>query len=148
MLPVILLPPLEATWFIQVAWPAISFLLYIMPSTYLDGRLALVLPAAAIGKRFNPIKSWKITSGNSKAVFLALLIPILITQIIDLLLFDLLLFNLLPNIDLLIVTLLRGLLYYPLIAVGVVIITIAYRELALAVEGDMTKGGLGQKHND
>ena len=43
---------------------------------------------------------------------------------------------LLPDINVFIRAFLRDLLYFPLVAVGVVIITIAYRELVQSAEGD------------
>ena len=62
---------------------------------------------------------------------MALLIPILITRLIDYLLFDLIF-----DTESLIVNFLRGLLFYPLVAVGIVIITIAYRELVAPPDGE------------
>jgi len=105
----------------------------VMASIYFDGRFGLVLPATAVGNRLNPIKSWRFTTGNGWSIFGALMIPVLATRLIDYLLFDLLL-----DTASLIVSFFRGLLFYPLIAVGIVVITIAYRELAIPADGEKT----------
>ncbi len=113
------------------AWLWIVLLIAAVPATYLDGRLGLVLPAAAVGNRFDPIRSWRSTAANGRAIFLALLILLLATRVIGRLLS-----YLLSGIDVFIRAFLQDLLYFPLIAVGVVIITIAYRELVLSIEVD------------
>ena len=112
-------------------WMSTVLLIAAVPATYLNGRLGLVLPAAAVGNRFNPIRSWRSTAANGRAIFLALLILLLATKIIGRLLS-----YLLPDINVFIRAFLRDLLYFPLVAVGVVIITIAYRELVQSAEGD------------
>ncbi len=129
VLPLNLLPMDDKLWFLTWAWPVGVLLVCLVPATYIDGRLGLVLPATAIGKRLNPLKSWKATTRNSGAIFLALLVPTLVVEVIDFLLFGLLI-----RTDSLVLTFLRGLLYYPLFAVGIVIITIAYRQLVLSRE--------------
>ena len=93
--------------------------------TYFDGRFGLVLPATAIGMPSSLRKSWSLTAGNSWAIFAALLIPILAMWVIDITIFDTLQEDAAPLADVI-----QGLLLYPLVLMGIVIITIAYRKLA------------------
>ena len=128
-----LLPFSALMWLLEWSPLPISFFACVLASTYIDGRFGLMLPATAVGNRFSPLKSWRFTAGNGCSIFVALMIPILVTKLIDYLLFDLLF-----DTASLIVNFLRGLLLYPLVAVGVVVITIAYRELVLSANGDAT----------
>lgn len=118
------LPFWALEWLVMSSPFSITFYTCVLASTYIDGRFGLVLPATAVGNPMNPLRSWRFTAGNGRSIFVALMIPILLTELIDYLLFDLLL-----DTESMIVIFLRGLLYYPLIAVGVVVITIAYRDL-------------------
>lgn len=92
--------------------------------TYFDGRFGLVLPATAIGMRSSLRKSWRLTAGNSWAIFAALLIPIFAMWVIDITIFDTLQEDAVPLADVI-----QGLLLYPLVVMGIVIVTIAYRKL-------------------
>ena len=135
-LPIYFLIPQLPNWALD--WLAespisISFYTCILASTYIDGRLGMVLPATAIGNSMRPLRSWRSTAGNGWSIFVALMIPILTTELIDYLLFDLLL-----DIESVIVNTLTGLIYYPLIAIGVVVITIAYRDLVLLPNEEVT----------
>ncbi len=121
------LPDWAFEWLVISSPFSISFYTCVLASTYIDGRFGLVLPATAVGRRMNPLRSWQFTAGNGWSIFVALMIPILLTDLIDYLIFDLLLSN-----ESMIVSVVRSLLYYPLIAVGVVVITIAYRDLVLS----------------
>jgi hypothetical protein len=127
------LPFWALDWLIEWLPFSISFYACVLVSTYIDGRFGLIMPATAIGNRLNPLRSWRFTAGNGWSIFVALSIPILITEAIDYLLFDLLL-----DTDSMAVNFLRGLLYYPLVAIGVVVITIAYRDLVLRRDRDAT----------
>ena len=128
-----LLPFWALEWFLEWSPLSISFFACVLASTYIDGRFGLVLPATAVGNRMNPLSSWRFTAGNGWSIFVALLIPILITRLIDYVLF-----NLLFDTSSLIVNFFRGLLYFPLIAVGVIVITIAYRKLVPSTGSEVT----------
>ncbi len=125
------LPYWALEWLLESSPFSISFYTCVLASTYIDGRFGLVLPATAIGNPMNPLRSWRNTAGNGWSIFIALIILILITDFLDYLLFDLLL-----DTESMVVNFLGGLLYYPLIAMGVVVITIAYRELVLAPDAE------------
>jgi len=125
------LPYWALEWLLESSPFSLSFYTCVLASTYVDGRFGLVLPATAVGNPTNPLRSWRFTAGNGWSIFIALIVPILITDLVDYLLFDLLL-----DTDSMVVNFLGGILYYPLIAWGVVVITIAYRELALATDGE------------
>ena len=135
VLPASVLESTDLIWFLEWVWPTTAFLICLIPTTYIDGRFGLVLPATAVGNQMNPIRSWKATRGNGGAIFLALLIPILVIDLIDYLVF-----GLFVDSDALFVTFVRGLLYYPLIAIGIVIITVAYRESAMPGQDDVKSG--------
>lgn len=121
------LPFWALEWLVMSSPFSISFYTCVLASTYINGRFGLVLPATAVGRPMNPLRSWRFTAGNGWPIFVALMIPILLTDLIDYLVFDLFL-----NTQSTIVSVVRSLLYYPLIAVGVVVITIAYKDLVLS----------------
>jgi hypothetical protein len=127
------LPFWALEWLVMSSPFSISFYTCVLASTYIDGRFGLVLPATAIGRSMNPLKSWRFTAGSGWSIFVALMVPILLTDLIDYLVFDLLLSS-----QLMIVSVVRSLLYYPLIAVGVVVITIAYRDLVVSPNDEST----------
>jgi hypothetical protein len=127
------LPFWALEWLVESSPFSISFYTCVMASTYIDGRFGLVLPATAVGNRSNPFQSWRYTAGNGWPLFVALMIPILVTELIGYLLFDLLL-----DTESLIVGTLAGVLYYPVIAIGIAVITVAYRELMLPPDNDTT----------
>lgn len=113
---------------------SISFYICVLASTYVDGRFGLILPATAVGRPTSPLRSWRFTAGNGWSIFVALLIPILLTDVVDFIVFDWLL-----KTESMILDILSSLIYYPLIAVGVVVITIAYRVLELAQNSESTE---------
>lgn len=125
------LPYWALEWLLESSPFSIPFYTCVLVSTYFDGRLGIVLPATAVGNPMNPLRSWRFTAGNGWSIFVALIFPVLITEVIDHLLFDLLL-----DTESMVVNFLSELLYYPLIAIGVVVITVAYRELVLAPEAE------------
>ena len=100
---------------------------------YFDGRLGLVLPATAIGDRMRLGDAWRRTKPVGWAIFFALIIPIVITEIADYLLFEQLL-----NSNSLFIYFIRTILFYPLIAIGVAVLTVAYRDIAAATNPDHT----------
>lgn len=97
--------------------------LALLPSTYFDGRLGLVLPATAIGSRMKLSESWRATSGVGWAIFFALLIPIAIIEAVEFIIFR----RLIDSASLT-VYFLETILLYPLIAIGVAVLTIVYRD--------------------
>jgi hypothetical protein len=104
----------------------------VLVSTFIDGRLSLVLPATAIGRTMRLGKSWQLTADHRSSIFLALLVPILAAE-----LFDYVVFDLWFSSSSLAVGFIRSLLIYPLIAVGVVVITLAYRDLEMLKEDEV-----------
>ena len=127
------LPDWAFDWLVLHSPFSISLFMCVMATTYIDGRFGLILPATAIGKPTSPLRSWRFTAGNGWPIFIALMIPILITDFIDYILFYLLL-----DAESMILGIVRSLIYYPLIAVGVVVITIAYKELELTPNDEST----------
>jgi hypothetical protein len=77
-------------------------------------------------------KSWQLTADHRSSIFLALLVPILAAE-----LFDYVVFDLWFSSSSLAVGFIRSLLIYPLIAVGVVVITLAYRDLEMLKEDEV-----------
>ena len=113
----------------------IAMYLGLLLTAYIDGRIGLVLPATAVGDRLNLTRSWRITAENGWSIFFALVIPALLIQLIEFVLFRLVL-----NLSSVVGAVASDLLLYPLIAVGVVVLTIAYRDLVV-VPGDATPEG-------
>lgn len=97
-------------------------------STYFDGRLGLVLPATAVGDRMSLGESWHTTKPVGWAIFFALVIPIAITDLAEYLLFSQLITS-----KSLVTYFFRNILFYPLIAIGVAIVTVVYRDLGKEV---------------
>ncbi len=118
------LPYETLVWLFEWSPFSITFYTCVLASTYIDGRLGLVFPATAVGEKFNLFRSWRYTAGNGGSIFVALMIPILLIRFLDYVIFDLLF-----DVQSALFGALVGLLYYPLIAIGVGIITIAYRDL-------------------
>lgn len=98
-------------------------LLGTMMSTYFEGRLGLVFPATAVGKRIGLGDSWRWTRGIDWAIFFALMIPIAITQAASFVLFEHLITS-----GSAITFFLQQVLFYPLIAISVAVLTIVYKD--------------------
>ncbi len=128
------LPDSAFEWLIYSSPFSASFYTCVLASTYIDGRFGLVLPATAVGRPTSPLRSWRFTAGNGWPIFVALMIPILLTDLIDYILFVQLI-----DAKSTILDIVRSLIYYPLIAVGVVVITIAYRNFELSQDEELTR---------
>lgn len=129
--------PIWATlWFLPswaLDWPLTSIAMFAtaLLTAFVDGRFSLVLPATAIGRQMALLTSWRISAGNSWSIFIALAIPIIAMRVIDYILFDSLFRS-----NQIVLDVLGWILFYPLIAVGVVIITLVYRTLVLHTEDE------------
>ncbi len=125
-IPTVAIPIILREFDITGLLTSVSTYVGLLLAVYIDGRVGLVLPATAIGRRLRLRQSWQATGPVGWSIFLALVIPAAITEAIDYVLFV----ELFPSSSLA-VSFVRGLLYYPLIAIGVAVLTIAYRDLFL-----------------
>lgn len=133
---IVTFPIWTTLWFLPswaFDWPLTSITMFAsaLVSAFVDGRFSLVLPATAIGRQMALLNSWRISAGNSWSIFIALAIPIIAMWLIDYILFDFLFTS-----NQIILDVLGWILFYPIVAVGVVIITLVYRTLVLHTEDE------------
>jgi hypothetical protein len=131
-IPIFFAVRLASSWAFDGYLASLPYYACVLVSTFIDARLSLILPATAIGRTMSLGKSWKLTADHISSIFNALLAPILATQ-----LFDYLVFDLWFSSSSLAVGFIRSLFIYPLIAVAVVIITLAYRNLEMVKEDEI-----------
>lgn len=127
-------------WFLVIVFPIDAFewgLLTLISyaamivGAYADGRFSLVLPATAIGHHLTLSSSWKLTKGRGWRIATALLIPVLTLHLIEYIVFAVLELSTSR-----IASYIWGVLTFPLVAVEVAIISVAYKWLADSEKGN------------
>ena len=107
----------------NVYW--IGTILSYMVVAYFEGRFSLVLPATAIDKRSNFRDSWAMSRGKGIIIAVALVLPAMILIPIESVMYGAIDESLSPIADLFLV-----LLIFPIFAVEIAIVSLAYDKLA------------------
>lgn len=90
--------------------------------TALEGRISLVLPATAIGKSMDFRDSWRMTRGHALALGVALFVPVLLDSLAMRFVA-----SLLPPRSYFAAAMIRELVLFPLIALGVAVLSVMYK---------------------
>jgi hypothetical protein len=110
----------------QVVVTQIPWYLWTFIMTYFEGRISMVLPAAAVEQRMNLPSSWYLTRGHGLAIAIALFIPALAIDMITLVV-NRILFRDAPIAG----EVIESILVYPLVAIAVGVISVTYRKVTL-----------------
>ncbi|MFQ5608948.1 MAG: hypothetical protein ACE5F8_01605 [Woeseiaceae bacterium] len=107
--------------------PWLPGLFVFMTATYFVGRLGLVFPATALGRRQILSNSWTLTIGNGARLLVALAVPWGIYK----LLLELILAGFAPKLPV-VVAIIGGVIALLTVAVEIAVLSLAYRELQTA----------------
>jgi len=106
-------------YLLQIYWYLTVFV-----TTYFEGRISMVLPATAVDQRMDLPNSWNLTRGHGLAIAIALFIPALIMDMIQIVIVRMIFAdaNYLGRV-------VDSIFVFPLVAVAVGVLSITYRKV-------------------